>query len=215
MKVNREIILQTALELLNEIGLEELTLRRLASQLGIQAPTLYWHFKSKEALINEMATLILVEACAQLARAKASNDWTASVLAFGQAIRTNLLKYRDGGRVVAGSRLTNTLFHEATEQMGSLLLQAGLSNRQAVVLLSTVYTFTVSFVVEEQAVFPRPGERSASYDLDERNKALDARKFPFMRKAGPVLFDQFDRRYVESMKLILKGAKALSSVDAS
>lgn len=208
MKVNREIIVRTALELLGEVGLEELTLRRLATQLGIRAPTLYWHFDSKEALIDEMATFVLVESCSGLIPPRMQDDGTMWALAFGRAIRTNLLNYRDGGRVVAGSRLTNALFHETTEQLGARLVQSGLSNRQAVVLISTVYTFTVSFVVEEQAVFPRPGERSASYDLEERNKALDARKFPFMRKAGPVLFDRFDRRYEESMKLILEGAKA-------
>ena len=79
--------------------LDELTLRRLASRLGIQAPTLYWHFKSKEALINEMATFVLVEARSHFNPPTASDDWTSWVLAFGQALRSNLLKYRDGGRV--------------------------------------------------------------------------------------------------------------------
>ena len=72
-------------------------------------------------------------------------------------------------------------------------------------------TFTIGFVVEEQAVFPRPGERSPAYDIEQRNQALDAAKFPLMRKAGPVLFDQFDKRYRESMKLITEGARASAS----
>ena len=56
MKVNRDIIVQAALRLLDDTGLEDLTLRKLAQALDIQAPTLYWHFKSKDALIDEMAT---------------------------------------------------------------------------------------------------------------------------------------------------------------
>nr|WP_286670831.1 TetR/AcrR family transcriptional regulator C-terminal domain-containing protein [Dyella terrae] len=100
------------------------------------------------------------------------------------------------------------MFHETTENIGAHLIKAGLTHRQAVVLMSTVYMFTLSFVVEEQAVFPRPGERSPDYDIEERKKQLDAAKLPFMRKAGPVLFDQFDRRYKESMKLIIAGAVA-------
>ncbi|MDR3443614.1 MULTISPECIES: hypothetical protein [unclassified Dyella] len=44
--------------------------------------------------------------------------------------------------------------------------------------------------------------------IEEHNKQLDAAKLPFMRKAGPVLFDQFDRRYKESMKLTIAGAVA-------
>ncbi|WP_109126594.1 TetR/AcrR family transcriptional regulator C-terminal domain-containing protein [Dyella sp. C11] len=206
MKVNRELIVQTALALLDEIGLEALTLRQLATRLGIQAPTLYWHFKSKEALINEMATLVLAEARDDLVPTRNTSDWPAWVMAFGQGLRKHLLKVRDGGRMVEGSRLTNALFQETTEHIGSHLVQAGLTHRQAVVLMSTVYMFTLSFVVEEQAVFPRPGERSPDYDLEQRNSELDATKFPFMRKAGAVLFDQFDRRYKESMKLIIAGA---------
>ena len=47
--------------------------------------------------------------------------------------------------------------------------------------------------------------------IEQRNQALDAAKFPLMRKAGPVLFDQFDKRYRESMKLIIEGARASAS----
>ncbi len=66
MKVNPQIIVRAGLALLNEIGLEQLTLRRLAVELSIQAPTLYWHFKSKEELIDAMATLILAEGASKL-----------------------------------------------------------------------------------------------------------------------------------------------------
>jgi len=110
--------------------------------------------------------------------------------------------------MVGGSRLTDTQFQETSERIGTRLLAAGLSHRQAVVLMSTVYTFTVSFVIEEQAVFPRPGERSPAYDLAARSKKLEAAGFPFMRRAGDVLFDQFDKRFKESLKLIVGGAQA-------
>lgn len=206
MKVNREIIVRTALRLLDDIGLEALTLRKLASALDIQAPTLYWHFKSKESLIDDMATLVLVEGAADLVPANGTGDWTAWVTAFGHGLRKTLLRYRDGGRMIAGTRLTNTTFQETAERVGSRLIEAGFSTRQAIVLLSAVYTFTVSFVTEEQAVFPVPGQRAAAYDIEERNTKLDAGKFPLLREAGSVLFDEFDRRYRESLELLLRGA---------
>jgi AcrR family transcriptional regulator len=206
MKVNREIIVRTALRLLDDIGLEALTLRKLASALDIQAPTLYWHFKSKESLIDDMATLVLVEGAADLVPANGTGDWTAWVTTFGHGLRKTLLRYRDGGRMIAGTRLTNTTFQETAERVGSRLIEAGFSTRQAIVLLSAVYTFTVSFVTEEQAVFPVPGQRAAAYDIEERNTKLDAGKFPLLREAGSVLFDEFDRRYRESLELLLRGA---------
>lgn len=208
MKVNREMIVRAALRQLDDIGLEALTLRKLASALSIQAPTLYWHFKSKESLIDDMATLVLMEGAADLAPAQETGDWTAWVTTFGHGLRKTLLRYRDGGRMIAGTRLTNTTFQETAERVGSRLVEAGFSARQAIVLLSAVYTFTVSFVIEEQAVFPVPGQRSGAYDIEERNTKLDAAKFPLLRQAGPVLFDEFDRRYRESLELMLRGAGA-------
>jgi TetR/AcrR family transcriptional regulator, tetracycline repressor protein len=206
MKVNREIVVQAGLKLLNEVGLEQLTLRRLAKELKIQAPTLYWHFKSKEALIDAVATLVLAEGAPGLVPSKSANDWKTWVKAFGIGLRQTLLKYRDGARVVAGSHLTDTVFMETTELIGSRLVEAGFSVRKAVVLLSTVYTFTISFVIEEQAVFPVKGERSSAYDIQKRKAKLDAKKFPLLRQSGAILFDHFEQRYKDSLNLIVRGA---------
>jgi TetR/AcrR family transcriptional regulator, tetracycline repressor protein len=206
MKVNREIVVEAGLKLLNEVGLEQLTLRRLAKELKIQAPTLYWHFKSKEALIDAVATLVLAEGAPDLVPSKSTNDWKTWVNAFGIGLRQTLLKYRDGARVVAGSRLTDTVFMETTELIGSRLVEAGFSVRKAVVLLSAVYTFTISFVIEEQAVFPVKGERSRAYDIQKRNAQLDAKKFPLLRQSGAILFDRFEQRYKDSLELIVRGA---------
>jgi TetR/AcrR family transcriptional regulator, tetracycline repressor protein len=205
MKVNREIAVEAGLKLLNEVGLEQMTLRRLAKTLKIQAPTLYWHFKSKEELIDAMATLVLAKGAPDLVPSKSASDWKASVNAFGTGLRQTLLKYRDGARVVAGSRLTDTIYMETAERIGRRLIEAGFSVRQAVVLLSTVYTFTISFVIEEQAVFPMKGERSPAYDLQKRNAKLDPRKFPILRRSGTILFDRFEQRYKESLDLIVGG----------
>jgi TetR/AcrR family tetracycline transcriptional repressor len=209
MKVNRDIIVQAALRLLDDTGLEDLTLRKLAQALDIQAPTLYWHFKSKDALIDEMATLVLASGGVNLVPDEPSDDWQVWVSTFGQGLRKTLLAYRDGGRMIAGTRLTNTLFQETAERIGGHLTQAGFTTRQAVTLLSAVYTFTVSFVIEEQAVFPKPGERSPAYDIEMRKTHLDPEAFPLLREAGEVLFDRFDQRFEESIDLMLRGAATL------
>jgi AcrR family transcriptional regulator len=207
MKVNRDMVARAGLKLLNEVGLEQLTLRLLAKDLKIQAPTVYWHFKSKEELIDEMATTVLAEGTRQLVPVKDSADWSAWAAAFGGGLRKTLLAYRDGARMVAGSRLTNTKYMKTVEQIGAVLIGKGFTVRQAVVLLSTIYNYTQSFVMEEQAVFPRPKQRSPQYDIALRNAKLDPREFPILRQSGSILFDKFDRRYKEGLDLILRGAK--------
>ncbi len=206
MKVNRDMVARAGLQLLNDVGLEQLTLRLLAARLKIQPATLYWHFASKEALLDEMATVVLAEGSPQLLPQRASAAWTANAAAFGNGLRKTLLSYSDGARMISGTRLTNTVYMKTTETIAARLLAEGFTVRQAVVLLSTIYNYTVSFVMEEQAVFPRPGERSPQYDIAARNARLDPEEFPILRQAGAILFDRFDRRYKEGLDLILNGA---------
>ena len=207
MKVNRELVIRTALTLLNEVGLEQLTLRALATELKIQAATVYWHFKSKQDLIDEMATLVLAEGSHQLLPKKADADWSAWAVSFGTGLRKTLLGFRDGARLVAGSRLTDTCFMTVAESIAQRLTEAGFTVRQAVVLMSVINDYTESFVMEEQAVFPRPGERSPQYDLAVRKAALEGKGLPILMQSGPILFDRFDRRYREGLDLIIRGAR--------
>ena len=206
MKVHREQIVRKALTLLNEVGLEQLALRGLAKELGIQAATLYWHFKSKQDLIDEMATLVLAQGCHGLVPKKTDSDWNVWAVAFGTGLRKALLVYRDGARLVAGSRLTDTQYMVVVEGIARRMTEAGFTLRETVVLMSVINDYTESFVMEEQAVFPRPGERSPQYDLAQRKAALEGKGLPILQQSGPILFDRFDRRYREGLDLIVRGA---------
>jgi TetR/AcrR family transcriptional regulator, tetracycline repressor protein len=207
MKINRDMVTRAALKLLNEDGLEQLTLRRLGVELNVQAATIYWHFKSKEELLDEMATTVLAEGAVGLIPARKSSDWKVWASAFGEGLRKTLLSYRDGARMVAGTRLTNTEYLKTIERIGSQMVASGFSVRAAVVLFSTIYNYTLSFVMEEQAVFPTLGKRSPRYSIEERNERLDPAVFPFLRQTSAILFDRYDRRFREGLELILQGAK--------
>jgi len=206
MKLNREILVRGGLKLLNEVGLEQLTLRRLGIELKVQAAAMYWHFKSKEELIDEMATMVLAEGAPNLVPVRKQSEWKVWVLVFGEGLRKTLLGYRDGARMVAGARLTNTEYMKTAEVVGAEFVKTGFTLRQTVVLLSTIYNYTLSFVMEEQAIFPMPGKRSEQYDIRERNEKLSEVALPLMRQAGPILFDRFERRYKEGLDLIMQGA---------
>src|SRR5260370_31041063 len=56
--VKQELIVQAALTLLDEVGLEGLTMRRLATALKIQAPSLSLHFPNKHAFLGRIADAI-------------------------------------------------------------------------------------------------------------------------------------------------------------
>jgi TetR/AcrR family tetracycline transcriptional repressor len=139
MKINRDMITRAGLKLLDQDGLEQLTLRRLAVELDVQAATIYWHFKSKEDLLDEMATTVLAEGAHHLIPQRNSSGWRVWASTFGEGLRQTLLAYRDGARMVGGTRLTNTDSLKTTERIGSRMVESGFSVRAAVVLLGTIY----------------------------------------------------------------------------
>lgn len=211
MKINREMVTHAGLKLLNEIGLEQLTLRKLGTELGVQAATIYWHFKSKEELLDEMATTVVVASAEKLLPRRDSSDWRVWASTYGEGLRKTLLSYRDGARMVSGTRWTSTDPLKPTERIGAQMIVAGFSLRASIVLLTTIYNYTLSFVMEEQAVFPKPGERSPLYSIEERMARLDPVLFPYHRQASSILFDRYDRRFREGLELILNGATVESS----
>ena len=75
MPLQRETVVRAALHLLDEVGLDGLTVRRLATYLDIQNPTLYWHFTNKQELLNCMAELMISDAFAELQPLGPDQDW--------------------------------------------------------------------------------------------------------------------------------------------
>lgn len=60
-KIQRDQVIEAALALLDEVGLEAITTRKLAQKLGVESATLYWHFKNKASLLEEMASAVLAK----------------------------------------------------------------------------------------------------------------------------------------------------------
>jgi len=70
---------RVALELLEEEGLDKLTVRRLATGLGVKAPALYWHFRSKRALLDHMTDAIVAPVVAGLPSSGPWLEWLEGV----------------------------------------------------------------------------------------------------------------------------------------
>ncbi|MEU9444368.1 TetR/AcrR family transcriptional regulator C-terminal domain-containing protein [Streptomyces sp. NPDC048304] len=204
-KLDKERVVDTALRLLNEVGLDGLTLRTIARELDVKAPALYWHFKNKQALLDEMATEMYRRIAAD-ARIPPDATWQERILAAQRALRAGLLGYRDGAKVFSGTRFTG--IEHAAEMEANLraLLEAGLSLPQAVRATTTALLFTLGFVAEEQGVWPLPGERREGYDVEER--AARMADFPLAAAAGAEVFQSFEERFEEGLRLVIAGIEA-------
>ncbi|AWB84321.1 TetR/AcrR family transcriptional regulator [Corynebacterium liangguodongii] len=97
MQLTRESISRAALAILDEYGLADVTMRRVASSLGVAPGALYWHIENKQDLIYAVAEII----CAPVLSADAEpGDTPGEVCA---ALSAALLAHRDGAEVVSSA----------------------------------------------------------------------------------------------------------------
>lgn len=87
---DRDGVARAALALLDEVGLADLSMRRIAARLDVQPSALYWHFASKQELLAELADRITA--------AIPRDD--ADVLHTARRLRDALFTYRDGAELV-------------------------------------------------------------------------------------------------------------------
>ncbi|NSL43829.1 TetR/AcrR family transcriptional regulator C-terminal domain-containing protein [Streptomyces sp. 8P21H-1] len=208
-KIDRALVADTALRLLNDVGLDGLSLRAIAKELDVKAPALYWHFKDKQALLDEMATEMFRRMIAGT-RIPPGARWRERLLLTSRSLRAALLGYRDGAKVFSGSRFTETVHAAQMEENLRAFVDAGFTLRQAVRATNTAYLFTLGFVTEEQGVHPLPGERREGYDVAARAELLAG--FPLAAAAGEAIFEGYDEAFEEGLALLLRGIEAQSGI---
>ena len=204
-KLDRESVVQVALRLLNEEGAEGLSLRRLAGDLHVQAPALYWHFANKQALLDAMATHVFRETFASLGLPNVRTPWQDWCRQLASAERQMLLRYRDGARFFSGTYLTDATMYAPMEASLQKLTGDGFSLPDALQALSTVHCYVVGFTIEEQAVWPIPGERDSRYTPEQRSTRIDSNQFPLVQQAGDAVFASPDQRFAFGLEVIIRG----------
>lgn len=200
MKVDRQRILDTALELLNEAGVDALSTRAIAQRLGVQQPALYWHFKNKQALLDAINGEILARA--EDARGPREGEtWQDFLRRNGRAFRAALLRYRDGARVHAGTEADpGDLAHVETQV--AFLVAAGFTPGQAMQLFVAISRYVVGCVLEEQAS-PIAGSAEQAR-LDEAARAYPrlAEAVAYYRASG------HEGLFERGLELMVRGAEA-------
>ncbi|WMT41522.1 TetR/AcrR family transcriptional regulator C-terminal domain-containing protein [Paenibacillus sp. D2_2] len=167
MALNKNEIIEEALKLLNEAGIDGVSLRSLANRLGVKAPTLYWHVKNKAALGNEMAERILEPVSRDLRPRDIEQPWQEWLLHIFNHMRQALLAYTDGARVVAGAHFSLTMAH-VTEAAIRTLLTAGVSLRESRLIVLTATRFTLGHVIEEQT--PLDADMTNDFAMEQFQK---------------------------------------------
>lgn len=86
----RRSLIEQGLQLVREVGIEDLSLRQLAERVGVSTPALYHHFRNKQALLAALGEASIAEFEAVLKPAlTASSDLDDFVMAYVRFARDN------------------------------------------------------------------------------------------------------------------------------
>ena len=201
--LTKAAIVQAALGLLDEAGMDGLTVRALASRLGVQAPALYWHVRSKQALLDEMATQIWRQIGDVMAGLPADLPWREVMTTYAVTVRNQLLGHRDGAKAFSGTTLTDPDVIRREEVTLENLIRQGFTLPDAVRGLLLLHTFTIGFCVEEQAVIQVTASGDDSYSPARRAELIGPDTAPLAVEAGQVLFGDPGTRFTELLALLL------------
>jgi len=164
-RLSRDAVLEAALTIIDEGGLEACTMRAVAGELGVEAMSLYWHVPNKDALLDGVIERILTEV--EHDRGE-HDDWRERLWDFAGAFRRAILRHRNALPLIAARPQGAYLAAGRMAETGIASLErAGFDRETAIRAARTVSRYVIGFTMAEWIPQPEPPPPAASPALDD------------------------------------------------
>jgi AcrR family transcriptional regulator len=149
VQLHRRDVVDKATQLLDDYGIADLTMRRLARELSVSPGALYWHFADKQELLGAVADRILEPASAAVDDA----SWSRRVVGVCTALRDSLLSSTDGAELVSASFAAgkSDRMTEILAQLTTAAARGGIDPANAGLAARTVLYYVLGFTADEQS----------------------------------------------------------------
>ena len=170
--LNRDAVIQAALGLLDEVGVDGLSMRALADRLGVKAASLYWHLRDKDQLLELVAEAVLdrvrvpISPPSWRSQAGAACDELAQFLRQHRAAATVVLTYL---AVAQRSRLTR--------ELARILAAAGLQDAESAAFALVVEAAASAFTAPPTTA-RGPGGQAMTLAIDSGSWRVLVRAAP-------------------------------------
>ena len=189
-RLSRDLVLATALELVDSEGLGALSMRRLGQELGYDPMSLYRHATSRDDLLDGITELVISE----VAVLTGDPDWHAGLRRIAHDLRLLALRHPNVVPLLVTRPLSTPLglrplgVLRPLEQILALLVKAGFAPADALHVYRAYYGFLFGHILNElQELVVDAEENEATLHLELGR--LPAKEFPHLRALGPVLAD--------------------------
>lgn len=206
-RLGRELIVATALRLIDEQGMTALSMRKLAAELGVDPMAIYHHLPSKEAIL----AALVKDVFSGLRLPPASGGvWQDRVRAFARAYRDVVRSHPNLVRhAVANAEVAATSALEASEELYAALSAAGLPPVAVVRAADLVVDYVHGFALAEAAgpLEPSDGHQEILAQLGTRQSD----EFPAMsRVLGSLREEDLRADFGFGLDAILAGIELLA-----
>jgi len=205
--VTRGQVVRAALALLDEGGIDGLTMRRVAERLGVQAAALYNHVRDKRELLALLADAI----CGEVRVPDAHLSWREQLEALAWDYRRVLLSHRDAARVLADTPPVGPQRLRVIEHVLDALRRAGFADEDVADASWVFNTYVMGFALDETQAMPGGDSADASSDevreqLRRGFKALPPDRYPtLVALADQMVNASMDRRFGFGLTTLLDG----------
>ena len=150
--LSRDAVIRAALELLDSVGVEGLSMRAVAERLGVKAASLYWHLRDKEQLLDSVAEAILDRVVVPIS----GTGWRAPVTAACDELAAALTAHRAAAGVVIAS-LPAVQRSALVRDLARTLAMAGLEHAEGAAVALVVEAAASALLTPGPTVRPRQG----------------------------------------------------------
>ena len=208
-----QAVVEGALALADAEGLEAVTIRRLAKELGVTPMALYWHFRSKDELLEGMAARIFEEIDLSV---DASAMWQAQLRALLGSMVSVLRAHPSTAFLLSTRTASSEGSLRATEAALDILRRGGFSPTEATQIARHAVSTLTNLVSGEPGVIVR--EESEELLVARRRarlflESLPPERYPrLVEAAGPLSVGvDPDAYFAFGLDLLLAGIEAMAA----
>lgn len=211
-RLTRAVVVDRALQLADADGLEALTIRKLATDLGVTPMALYWHFRSKDELLEGLAERVWGEFDVHVDGAA---PWPEQLRGLLESLLRVLRAHPAASQVLAQSEKQGEAWSNAAEVTLELLRGAGFDPKTASMIARSALWTGIVLVMSE------PG---AGWLTDEERTEVQRKKQVALASLSPARYsrlvecaipmtacDDPDFHYEFGVRLFIGGVEAIAA----
>lgn len=194
-RLSRGRVLASALELVDREGLSALSMRRLGTELGVEAMALYRYAASKDALLDGLVEALYLELEERLAAEPEAPAWRTELHRVARATYDVCLAHPQAVPLLATRLLAVPLARRPAavlrdhERVLSLLRKAGVDEAVAAHVFRAFTAWLLGYVaVELRPMVDNPDETDPAFRLGLHR--LSAKELPTLRETAAALAER-------------------------